>query len=200
MAVYKLSNSGLLTRREYTSFLAGNPAVQFTSYESIATVTVGSGGSSEVEFTSIPGTYKHLQIRFVGRTNTGSDSAVHVRFNSDSGSNYSRHRLYGENSTVGQDGSANNTELTLGKVTNATNIVGAAIIDILEYANTNIYKTARCLAGLDRSTSGGIVLLAGGNWRNTNAITSIMLRPDNFGSGGAWAQYSQFALYGIKGA
>ena len=42
------------------------PAVS-TSYESIATVTVGSGGAANVEFTSIPGTYTHLQIRMLGR-------------------------------------------------------------------------------------------------------------------------------------
>ena len=44
------------------------------SYESIATVTVGSGGSSYIEFTSIPGTYTHLQIRGILR-NTGSSSS-----------------------------------------------------------------------------------------------------------------------------
>jgi len=33
------------------------------SYESIATVTVGGGGSSTISFSSIPSTFQHLQIR-----------------------------------------------------------------------------------------------------------------------------------------
>jgi hypothetical protein len=37
-------------------------------YESIATVSVGGGGAADVEFTSIPGTYTHLQIRALSIT------------------------------------------------------------------------------------------------------------------------------------
>jgi len=80
-------------------------------------------------------------------------------------------------------------------MTNTASVFAAYVIDILDYANTNKYKTSRNLAGYDNN-SGGRVSLNSGNWRNTNAITSITLtcRSDNF------QQYSQFALYGIKGA
>jgi hypothetical protein len=72
-----------------------------TSYESIATVTVGSGGAANVEFTSIPATYTHLQVRGIGRSleaNTGVD-VQYLRFNSDTGSNYAWHQLVGNGSS-----------------------------------------------------------------------------------------------------
>ena len=52
------------------------------SYESIQTVTVGSGGQSTISFTSIPSTYKHLQIRMLARA-TGASTVGLIRFNSD---------------------------------------------------------------------------------------------------------------------
>ena len=56
-----------------------------TSYESIATVTVGAGGSSSISFTSIPSTYKHLQIRAITRdTGTSYINNLAGYFNTDS--------------------------------------------------------------------------------------------------------------------
>jgi hypothetical protein len=55
-------------------FASANQSAGTTSYESIAVSTVGSGGASSVSFTSIPGTYSHLQIRYLGRDNRASDS------------------------------------------------------------------------------------------------------------------------------
>ena len=80
--------------------------------------------------------------------------------------------------------------------TNATaNVVTASIVDVLEYANTNINKTIRCLEGFD-SNGGGEIILFSGNWRNTSAVTSITI----FESAGAsFTANSQFALYGIRG-
>jgi hypothetical protein len=171
----------------------------FGSFESIATTTVGSGGQASIEFTSIPQTYTHLQIRGIGRGSLSGDAALHLRFNSDANSNYSRGRIYGENTSAGADGSQNNTEMTSGKTTNEANMFGATIIDILNYKNTNIYKSVKVLTGFNRNTGNCIVSLLSGTWRNTNAISSILLRLDDYGSGAVFQQYSQFALYGIKG-
>ena len=74
-----------------------------TSYESIATVTVGSGGSSSIDFTSIPSTYTHLQLRMTARCTAqsgGNPTNVYLRFNSDSGSNYAWHQLAGNGSAA----------------------------------------------------------------------------------------------------
>jgi hypothetical protein len=74
-------------------------------------------------------------------------------------------------------------------------IFGVAVCDILDYTNTNKYKTVRSLSGHDQNGSGYVTLMSG-SWRNTAAITSITILRD---SGGAnLTQYSQFALYGIK--
>jgi len=63
-------------------------------YESIQTVTVGSGGAADIEFTSIPATYKHLQIRVLCRgTEASENKNITFRFNSYTGTNYTFHNL-----------------------------------------------------------------------------------------------------------
>jgi hypothetical protein len=171
-------------------------------FESIATVSVGSGGAANVEFTSIPATYTHLQVRGISRA-TGTPSAtsfnlLYVELNSDTGSNYSEHRLEGNGSTVSASGSANTTKMnaSIESGSNQTaSVFGVAIIDILDYANTNKYKTIRGLGGADSNGSGALGLQSG-SWRSTNAITSVKLTPqaNNFD------QYTTFALYGCKSA
>ena len=174
-------------------------AASTNSYESIATVTVGAGGSSSITFSSIPGTYKHLQVRGIARLNGANfyDQAI-LRFNSDSGSNYSWHYLEGYNTSVAAAGAATQTSISeyyMATGSTATaNVFGAIVLDILDYADTNKYKTTRSLAGLDSNTAGGALQLASGSWRNTAAITSI-----TFSSGTNFQQYSTLALYGIKG-
>ena len=171
-----------------------------TSYESISTTTVGAGGSSSITFSSIPSTYSHLQIRGIGRSleaNTGLD-LIFMRFNSDTASNYSWHQLFGNGSSAASGAGTSVTIMRGGLITlnnEPANVFGGVVIDVLDYANANKYKTIRSLSGADYNNTSGGVALNSGSWRNTNAITSITLNP----SGGNWAQYSQFALYGIKG-
>jgi hypothetical protein len=197
----------LKTGTKSRSLLVGNAYFQPTSFESIATVTVGSGGASEVDFTSIPSTYTHLQIRGTARNSqSGSGGvSVYMRFNSDTGANYSRHYLgayQGEGSAVWAGGAANETFIVTAAIPNnnlGANIFAGCVIDILDYKNTNKFKTTRALYGYDinGATVGyNYLYLDSGNWRSTNAITSIKL----YGSTSNFMQYSQFALYGIKGA
>lgn len=181
-----------------------------TDFQSIATVTVGSGGSATISFTSIPGTYKHLQLRGICQTNRSGYliDAFTVKFNSDSASNYSWHTLYGGFSTtpsVSVDGGASTTATRFywGNSSVSANVFTGVIMDILDYTNTNKYKTIRTLAGYDvngtagTDSYGGTICLSSGNWRSSSAITSIEIAStvsSNF------TQYTQFALYGIKGA
>jgi hypothetical protein len=74
------------------------------------------------------------------------------------------------------------------------NIYGAGVIDILDYANTNKFKTVRSLTGTDLNGSGQIIL-GSGLYQQTTAITSITLEAN----GVNWLTNSSFALYGIKG-
>ena len=182
---------------------ATTPPTPVGDYESIQTVTVGSGGSSSINFTSIPSTYKHLQIRGLARAINGGGSntwGLDAIFNSDSGSAYtSSHGLYGTGATAAATASA--TSQTKGTITNypmssaTTNAFGIFVADILDYTNTNKYKTLRGLGGYDGNDTNGIVILRSFAWMNTSAITSITLTG---GSGADFAQYSTFALYGVK--
>lgn len=175
------------------------PALNATSYESIATVTVGAGGSSSISFSSIPSTYKHLQIRGIGREQSGGFDQIYMQLNGDTGNNYAKHQLSGDGSTAsaGATASTNNISVSANPGPNqSSNIFSGSVIDILDYANTNKYKTVRSLAGVDANGS-GYVWYASGLWQNTNAISSITLYPSGGGTG--FVQYSSFALFGIKG-
>lgn len=171
------------------------------AFESIATVTA-AGGESSLSFTSIPSTYKHLQIRGIARTQANAVlSLSRVQFNSDTGTNYTQHTLYGNGSTVAVDtNTSDNAIQWLAPVpgNNATaNVFGAMVLDIHDYASTTKYKTVRVFAGDDGNAANTDyrVFLKSGLWMSTSAITSINL----FCSGITWAAGTTFALYGIKG-
>lgn len=169
-------------------------------FESIATVSVGSGGSANVEFTNIPSTYTHLQIRFLAKTDINDTRyALWYQFNGDTATNYSFHALYGDGSGVTALGSASQgvaeASTNAGNSAGTTNIFGAGVVDILDYTNTSKNKTIRSLSGVDNNGSGRISFQSG-LWRSTNAITSITI--GDYGQ--TLMQYSTFALYGIRSA
>ena len=180
-------------------FASANQSAAATSYESIATVTVGSGGASNVEFTSIPGTYTHLQIRLIARESASvTNDYIYSQFNGDTASNYATHQLSGDGSSAGAGAFTSIAQNFLQRITGAnasSSIFGTMIIDVLDYANTNKYKTIRQLGGFDANGS-GLIYFVSGLWQNTNAITSIKITPGQ----GNFVQYSHFALYGIKSA
>lgn len=165
------------------------------SYESIASVTVGSGGAADITFTSIVGTYSHLQIRGICNKSSAGDVAMRMSFNSDTATNYTYHFLDGNGSSAIAGGTGNDLFDVFYPISTTASIFSSVIIDILDYANTNKYKTSKVLGGTDLNGSGRMGLKSG-LWMNTNAITSIKLNP----SSGNFSQYTQFALYGIKGS
>jgi hypothetical protein len=171
-----------------------------TSYESIATTTLGANQLT-ISFTSIPSTYKHLQIRLLARTDRAGNPASNVllNFNSDTSANYSYHDLDGDGASAYSSGSASTSNIATQRISGNTagaNVFGAIVIDILDYQNTNKYKTVRYLGGYDNN-GGGEIYLGSGNWRSTSAITQIDLTSINGTAN--FKQYSSFALYGIKG-
>ena len=193
--IYKMSNAGgMSTVTRYTDMLAGNDTFVPSSYESISTVTVGSGGASTVTFSSIPATYTHLVIRSMVSASAATTD-IKMNFNGDTAANYSQHSLYGTGTSAGVAASASSSYALAG-ITSATSAnVAANITDVLDYANTSKNKTIRTLAGSDNNGSGGYIFFESSAWYNTTAITSIVLTPFT----GTFSQYSSFALYGIKG-
>ena len=184
----------------FASQISGHlgPIYNESDYESIATVTVGSGGSASISFSSIPSTYKHLQLRLFAGTNRAapiSRDTFKVQFNGDTAANYSYHEINGDGASVAVSGNASTTFIVAGTA-GGGGFFGAAILDILEYKNTNTYKTIRSLSGVSDNTGGyGLVDFRSGNWRSTSAITSLTL---SVSVGTAFTEYSQAALYGIK--
>jgi hypothetical protein len=201
VGTYTYSVSGTNANGTGPSSAASNSVVVASvvspSYDSIATTTLSSSASS-ITFSSIPATYTHLQIR--GNVLATNDCVVGVQFNSDTGANYSSHVLRGDGTTAGVGNEANGSRTYFGYNYVASgysaSVALAAIVDILDYTNTNKYKTMRALAGIDYNGSGKIHYESG-NWRNTNAITSITLTAF---SSQTFNTKTTFALYGIKGA
>ncbi len=174
-------------------------------YESIATVTVGSGGSSTITFSSIPQTYKHLQIRGICKSSetANTEQAVYVNFNNDTGANYSRHGMYGTGSALtayGMGPSATFGILGASSTSNAAQVgmFGVSIMDILDYTAGNKLKTCRGVWGTEFNSSVGVLLRGSFYWNDFSAITSIRLTI--VGAGPNFVEHSSFALYGIRGA
>ena len=173
-------------------------------FESIATTTVGVGGTGTITFSDIPSTFKHLQVRYIARNSGTGDNFIAMKwvFNSDTTAAYSNHYIYGNGSVTGSaattSASSAGGDGLIGMIKdNAagyTNMYAAGVLDILDYADTNKYKTCRLLWGENLNGSGRLALQSA-NWRDTDAITQI----DFSCATGNFMQYSQFALYGIKG-
>jgi hypothetical protein len=172
------------------SGISGNLWAPGKDYDSIATVNVGAGGVSTLTFSSIPSTYRHLQIRASAPFNSVGNAQM--RFNSDTGTNYSYHAIYGTGANVNtSSGSSIDGFYIAGSNNPGTPTV--MVIDILDYANTNKYKVHRSFVGQDSNNTTGDIGVRTGAWLNTNAISSITIYGITF------QQYSTFALYGIKG-
>ena len=183
----------------YASQITGHLVT--TAYESIQTVNVGIGGTTSISFSSIPSTYKHLQIRAIARfTRADIYGSGKIRFNSDAtASNYISHLLEGSGSSASAGVYTTTTGLRSieGSATNApSGVFGVNVYDILDYTNTNKYKTMRGISGVDENTTGGDLRYYSGLWMNTAAISSIQIEIEY---GTLIEQYSSFALYGIRG-
>jgi len=167
--------------------LASAGAVR-NSYESIATATLGSAGP--ITFTAIPSTYKHLQIRGIAN----ATSWIQLILNGTTASQYTYHEIRGDGSTASASG-AGSTDALMALGAGST-YPTAFITDILDYTNTNKYKTVRTLYGSDQNGSGNVGLTSNLYTTNTNAITSISLYAYSLSNLPAG---TTVALYGIKG-
>lgn len=171
-----------------------------SSYESIAT-TAGSGAS--ITFSSIPSTYKSLQIRSLYKdssTSSAQEAPLYIYFNGDTTSgNYAYHYLRGDGTSATAVGVASSTWMRVdgAGVVSTTGAYGTSIIDIIDYASTTKNKTMRALAGGNGNTTGTnyMVSLSSGVWLSTSAINSVTVYAGNAG----FASGSTIALYGIKG-
>jgi hypothetical protein len=181
------------------------------SYESIATITA-AGGESTLSFTSIPSTYKHLQVRGIHRVSgsfyTG-DVFMRVGAGSiDSGNNYSNHIIVGDGTSAAAAGGGSRSSVmgfdyynSVGNLA-TTGMFAACVIDLLYYENTNKYKTMKFLEGreINRNDTDSRVYFESGLWQSFSAISNVQFACLNgAGSAGTFIAGTTFALYGIKG-
>jgi hypothetical protein len=189
-----MSISSVKTGAVGTSLLTGNAYFVPPSFESIATA-IGNGSSGTITFSSIPSTYKHLQIRLQVLASGGGGQSI--RFNSDTGNNYARHSIGGNGASVFASATTSTNMIFVGDDSGSTNL-STMIVDIYDYASTAKNKTVRSRFGRDINGSGGSLYLYSGVWLNTGAITSLSLGQANFS--GTFDTGTIASLYGIKGA
>jgi hypothetical protein len=205
MAVSRVKTSSILQGfPKYRSMLGGNAAFIPTDFESIATITA-SGGESTLNFTSIPGTYKHLQIRGIGRLSGTSEGYGYSYINFNGGPQ-ATHALRVQGTSVGSEGATSAYYQIPSAMTpsNApTGAYGALIIDIIDYASTTKPKTIRGFSGYN--TNGAALTYYHGvgissalaTGLGTSALTSVQITSGPFGE--TFVAGSKYALYGIKG-
>jgi len=156
------------------------------TYTPLATVTLTSSASS-VTFSSIPATYRDLILVITGSLAT-TPGDLSLRFNSDSGSNYSYVRMSGSGSATNSSADTATRAFISGFQRAATNWI--SINHIFDYAQSK-HKTM--LSRFDDSAQGTNAIAT--RWANTSAITSILI---NEASGFSYASGSTFSLYGIE--
>ena len=165
------------------------------TFTKIASVTVGAGGASSIDFTSIPSTYTDLCIKISGRCTLADAnfSSVLMEFNGSS-ANKSNRFIYGNGSSAISGTDTNLASvLSAGNANTTSNTFGNAEIYIPNYAgSTNKSSSADGVAEANATTA--TMALTANLWSNTAAVTSIRL----YFNSGNFAQYSTAVLYGIK--
>lgn len=159
------------------------------TYESIETTTLGSAAAN-ITFSSIPSTYTDLVVVYTLKAETAS-ADIYMRFNSDSGSNYSNTILWGNGTSAGSNRFSGAAQIRLNYAVDVLTTDGTLLIcNINNYSNTTTNKTMLSRIGLASDATEASV----GLWRSTSAISSIALTLLS----GNWGSGCTASLYGIK--
>jgi len=169
--------------------------------EAIATIYLEADAAS-VTFSSIPATYEHLQLRIASRS---SDTGTHspdasIRFNGDTGANYSYHYMMGDGTVASANKSTGATSVFYGPTSGSYGASEAieyanSIVNIVDYLNTNKNTTLQFTTGVVNGEQ-EVVRIGSGLWDDTSAVTQIDLLPTPYD----WSRGSVFTLYGLKSA
>jgi hypothetical protein len=166
-----------------------NTYVKIASY-------AATGSVANIEFTSIPATYTDLVVKISGRYDQSSDNAVYLRFNGNTGANYSYRYLFGSGSAANSASGSADTLANAG-------IAVASSYTASTFSNSEIYipnyagSTAKSFSAdnvQENNATTAFSTLVAGLWNQTAAITTIRLFP----ASGNFVQYSTATLYGIS--
>ena len=170
-----------------------------TAITLISSVTVGSGGAADIEFTSIPSTYTDLQLVFSTRDNSSGSSGnnIIIKLNG-SGNLQDEKAILGTGSSVLPLSNADSVILYVyGDTSLATsNTFGNTSLYIPNYAGSN-FKSMSIDGVTENNATAALQFLNAGLFKSTSAVTSITLTAYNFAS---FVQHSTAYLYGISNA
>jgi len=164
------------------------------TYTLISSVTVGSGGTATMSFTSIPSTYTDLVLVTSTRTNRAGNilDELNLTFNSNT-SSYSWRRLLGEASASSDTGSNRTVILSNGSTSTASTFDNS-LVYIPNYSSSN-NKSFSVDSVMEQNATATARQLIVGLWSNSAAITQIDLTSS---SSSNFVQYSTAYLYGIS--
>jgi hypothetical protein len=161
----------------------------------LQTITVGSGGAGAVNFTSIPQTFTDLIVMSSARDvlSSAGTAGMRVRFNGDSGTNYSTTVVYNGAGTAASSRASSDTVGQIGEIDNAGNVAYASSVAYIPNYTGSNYKswTVEGTGEINSSALYGNALKAG-LWRSTSAINSITIFPSS-----SFDNYSEFSIYGV---
>ena len=163
------------------------------TYEPIATTTLGSASNS-VTFSSISSAYTDL-IAVVAMPASGANTTA-IRFNSDTGTNYSTTLLVGSSGGAASYRESNKSYGVTGGLASGMGANSNFILQIQNYSNSSAYKTSLCRSNTSTNNEVGANAIL---WRSTSAINSISFI-DYAGGANTYPVGSTFTLYGIKAA
>jgi hypothetical protein len=159
-----------------------------STYEPIASQTVGTATPS-ITFSSLPQNYTDL-ILVINGSFSSTDNSYGLRFNGDTGNNYSTTTLYGDG--TGSGATFRTTSVNKLYVGRANTSNSTSIIQIQNYSNASTYKTT-----LSRGGSSDIVMTTVGTWQSTSAINSLTIAHYDFSSTPTIAAGSTLTIYGV---
>jgi hypothetical protein len=169
------------------------------TYTLISSVTVGSGGAANIEFTSIPATYTDLLIKMSLRSSSSGAVAkrISIRFNgAGTDANLATKIYYGDGTNPG--GFDTTTGFTGwmpdGSVTSS--VFSNVELYIPNYAGSNS-KSLSTDAVMENNTTASYYGLFAGLWSSSSAINAIKIFEVDSNN---LVQYSTAYLYGISNA
>jgi hypothetical protein len=168
-----------------------------STYTPIATTTISGSSTTSTTFSSISSSYTDLFL-VCSAGNTTTSTNMLIRFNSDSGSNYSQITLSGTGATAASNRYSSVTAIYVierFEMTSASNTYSTSNINIQNYSNATTYKTTLSRSSTVNSGAAGTDVTVG-LWRSTSAITSVTVLVN----AGAFSSGSTFTLYGIAAA
>jgi len=201
MAIKSFTRSTIENNIFYRSMLAGNTAFEPSSEDILAEEVLTSSQAS-VTFSSLDtlaAGYQHLQLRMVTRDNRGISGTNNIRLqvNSDSGSNYADHGLYGNGSSVLSYANTSQSQFNALSInpsnSDTADAFGAGVVDFLDCFETTKYTTIRSLNGVTVA-AGSTIRLSSSVWMNTNALDTLLIYP----SSASFVSGSRFTLIGLK--